>query len=256
MNKIIFLVAVALCLTPIVDPPIALFIGFVFSLLFKNPFADSSPKAINLLLKTSIVLLGFGMDINYALKTGKEGFFFTLFSIIITLSLGWILTKIIKTEKNTAYLISSGNAICGASAISAISSIIKADKNQISVSLAIVFMLNALALFIFPFIGHWFHLSQEQFGIWCGVAVHDTSSVVGVASKFGVESLRVATIIKLQRTLWIIPLSVFTYFIFKAKNAKINIPYFIGLFILAMCIRKGFTVSIFLIGAGSLLFVK
>jgi len=174
----------------------------------------------------------------------------------------------LNVDKKTSYLISSGTAICGGSAIAAISPVIKAEEKQISVALGCVFILNSIALFAFPVIGHYFNLSQTQFGLWCALAIHDTSSVVGAAAKFGPHALEVATTVKLARALWIIPVAFASTFIFKNKSKKISIPYFIGLFILAMVAntyiasvsvispyimliaKAGLTLTLFLIGAG------
>ena len=176
--------------------------------------------------------------------------------------------KLLKIDKKTSYLVSAGTAICGGSAIAAISPIIKAAEKQISVALGTIFILNSIALFLFPVIGHWLHLSQTEFGLWCAIAIHDTSSVVGAAGKYGSQALEVATTVKLARALWIIPVAFISSFIFKNRGGKIKIPYFIGLFILAMIAntylpvvqsismylvaiaRSGLTLTLFLIGCG------
>ncbi len=267
-KKIIFLVALIICLSPYVNPPLALLFGFVLAITIGHPFVKLNRIAVNWLLKTSVVGLGFGMNLYQAMEAGKEGFVFTFFSIAITLLFGWLLSKWMKIDGKISYLISSGTAVCGGSAIAAVSPIIKADDKQMSVALGTVFVLNSVALIIFPSIGHWLNMTEHQFGLWCAVAIHDTSSVVGAATNYGQESLQVATTIKLERALWIIPLSLLTILFVKGEDKKINIPYFIGLFILAMCIstflpefknqysifvamaKKGLTVTLFLIGAG------
>jgi uncharacterized integral membrane protein (TIGR00698 family) len=208
------------------------------------------------------------MNVNSAMKAGKEGILFTVFSIIGTLMIGFIMGKFLKIEKKTSYLISAGTAICGGSAIAAISPVIKAEEKEISVALGTIFILNSLALIIFPFVGHSLNISQSQFGLWCAIAIHDTSSVVGAASKYGPVALEIATTVKLARALWIIPVAFFSTIIFKNKNGKIKIPYFIGLFILAMILntyipfvqqynhyltgiaKAGLTLTLFLIGCG------
>ena len=177
------------------------------------------------------------MNIFSAMAAGRQGVLFTIVTIIGTLLLGAVLGKVLKIERKTTHLISSGTAICGGSAIAAIAPVVKADEKQISVALGIVFILNSVALFIFPLIGHRLGLSQSQFGLWCAVAIHDTSSVVGAASKYGDEALKIATTIKLARALWIIPLALITAAFFKEGKQKIKIPYFIGFFILAMLIN-------------------
>lgn len=267
-RKVVFISLLILCLTPIVDPPIALLLGFICAQTIGHPFLHLNHKATNWLLKTSVVGLGFGMNLRHALEAGKTGLLVTVFSISLTLFAGWLLATWLKIDRKTSYLISCGTAICGGSAIAAIAPIVKANKQQVSVALGTVFVLNSVALLIFPTIGHWLHLSQTQFGFWSAIAIHDTSSVVGAASKYGQEALQIATTIKLERALWIIPLSLVTAFIDKGNSQKIRIPYFIGLYVLAMVIctyfpgfelaysaisqasRKGLTVTLFLIGSG------
>jgi uncharacterized integral membrane protein (TIGR00698 family) len=268
LRQIIFVIALIFCFSPFVDPPLALLLGLTLSLTIGHPYLHLNHKATNWLLKISVVGLGFGMNLHHAIEAGKEGLVFTIFSIGITLLAGWLLSKWLKTDAKTSYLISSGTAICGGSAIAAISPIIKADEKQMSVALGTIFVLNSIALLVFPAIGHWFNMTQHQFGLWCAIAIHDTSSVVGASAKYGQEALQVATTVKLERALWIIPLSVLTVFFAKGENKKISIPYFIGFFILAMCLstylpefknqytyaviiaKKGLTATLFLIGAG------
>lgn len=265
--KISFIGIACCCLLPFVSAPVALILGFATTQLIGNPYQEAAKKLIHTLLQASVVGLGFGMNTNSALQAGKEGFMFALVSIILVLALGFFLTKILKIEKITGYLISAGTAICGGSAIAAISPIVKAKPNQISVALAVVFTLNAVALLTFPVIGKLLNLSQHDFGLWCAIAIHDTSSVVGAASKYGEEALQVATTVKLARALWIIPLSLFSITVFKSKGSKIKIPWFIGLFIIAMILNTyfpiiqsvsplivriskiGLTLTLFLIGA-------
>lgn len=233
-SKAIFILLVVICLLPCVSPPIALLLGLLVAQTIGHPFIHINQKATNFLLKISVVGLGFGMNVFSAIQSGKEGFIFTVISIIATLSFGLLFGKQLKIEGKTSFLISAGTAICGGSAIAALSPVIKAEEKQVSVALGTIFILNSIALFIFPVIGHYFNLSQNQFGIWCAIAIHDTSSVVGAANKYGVEALQIATAIKLARALWIIPVALASTFIFKSKSKKIQIPWFIGLFILAM----------------------
>ena len=267
-SKALFVVCALACLTPYVSPPIALLLGFIFSQTVKNPFAKYNNKITKYLLQFSVVGLGFGMNLFEAAEAGKQGLVFTVSSILVTLVLGLILGKIFSLKKNTSVLISSGTAICGGSAIAAISPVIDAQEDEMSVSLGTVFILNAIALFIFPAIGHYFGLSQSQFGLWAAVAIHDTSSVVGAAHKYGEEALQIATTVKMERALWIIPLSLVLAVIFKKKTSKIKIPYFILFFVVAMAIntfipatqeispylvmvaKKGLTLTLFFIGAG------
>lgn len=268
IKKAIFLLAAASCLTPFITPPLALLMGLSLSLLIGNPYLHVNNKATGLLLKISVVGLGFGMNVTSALKAGSEGFLFTVISISGTLLFGFLLGTLFKMEKKTSYLVSTGTAICGGSAIAAVAPVIKAEEKQISIALGIVFILNSVALFIFPSIGHFFNLSEGQFGLWSAIAIHDTSSVVGAANKYGPHALEVATTVKLARALWIIPIAFLSAFLFKNKEAKIKIPYFIGLFILAMLAstyiplvksyshyltavaKAGLTLTLFLIGAG------
>lgn len=267
-SKIIFILGATLCLTPFVSPAIALLMGLIVAQFTGHPYLHLNHKATNLLLQASVVGLGFGMNIHMAMQAGKEGVLFTVASISGTLIFGYLMGKWLSIEKKTSYLISAGTAICGGSAIAAISPVIKAEEKQISVALGCVFILNSVALIIFPVIGHHFNLSQTQFGLWCAIAIHDTSSVVGASGKYGVHALEVATTVKLARALWIVPVAFMSTFIFKNESKKITIPYFIGLFILAMLAftyvpvvsklspyiigiaKAGLTLTLFLIGAG------
>jgi uncharacterized integral membrane protein (TIGR00698 family) len=267
-QKIIFVVLLLVCMTSFISPPIALLLGLVLANLSGHPFLHLNHKATNILLQISVVGLGFGMNINTALSAGKEGFLFTIASIFSTLILGTFLGRWFKIEKKTSHLISCGTAICGGSAIAAIAPVIESDEKQTSVALGVIFILNSVALFLFPAVGHALDLSQKEFGLWCAIAIHDTSSVVGAASKYGVEALQIATTVKLARALWIIPVALITSFVFKNKSSKVKIPYFIGLFILAMILNTyvsqttiigphlvsiakiGLTITLFLIGAG------
>ena len=235
--KILFIILAALCFFPVVSPPIALFLGIIFVNIFGQVF--NADKIIKIVLQVSIVGLGFGINLKQALQAGSEGFLFTVFSITLIVVLGIALGYIFRIDKIITQLISFGTAICGGSAIAAIAPILKADGKQTSVSLGIIFLLNALALFIFPEIGQYFHLSQNQFGIWSAIAIHDTSSVVGAASKYGHEALQTATTVKLARALWIIPISFVLSFLNKS-GGKVKIPYFIGFFVLAILVNSYF----------------
>ena len=221
------------------------------------------------LLQYSVVGLGFGMNLYESLASGREGMLFTIVSVAGTLVTGMLIgRKLLKVDKETSYLISSGTAICGGSAIAAVGPVIKAKPENMSVALAVVFVLNAIALFIFPSIGNWLGLSQQEFGTWAAIAIHDTSSVVGAGASYGEEALKVATTIKLTRALWIIPLALATSLIFKSKDSKITIPWFILYFVIAILLntfilnnvpefgkvisgvaRKCLTLTMFFIGA-------
>ena len=219
-REVIFLLAVVLCLSPLISPPIALLMGLIIAQFIGHPYLHLNHKATHILLQVSVVGLGFGMNVTSALKAGKEGILFTIVSIIGTLVIGFFMGKFLKIEKKTSYLISTGTAICGGSAIAAISPVIKAEEKQISVALGTIFILNSAALFLFPFIGHQLNLSQSQFGMWCAIAIHDTSSVVGAASKYGPQALEIATTVKLARALWIIPVAFLSTFIFDVYNFR------------------------------------
>ncbi|MGY0398421.1 MAG: YeiH family protein [Ostreibacterium sp.] len=237
-TKLIYFLIAIIALLGLINSPVALLMGFLFSFFLGNPFQSYSQKAISYLLRISVVGLGFGMIITETLQTSKEGFNLTFYSIILTISLGLLLTRLLKLDLKLGHLITAGTAICGGSAIAAISPIIKAKSKTISLALGVVFLLNSIALFIFPAVGHLLNLTQEQFGLWCAVAIHDTSSVVGAALSYGEEALRVAVTVKLSRTLWIIPLSILSMFLFKTKGEKVRIPYFILLFIGAIIINS------------------
>ena len=267
-DKPLFILLFIFCLLPVVSPAVALFVGLAFALLVGQPFPSFSKKTSKYLLQFSVVGLGFGMNLHESLRAGKEGMLFTILSVVAVLLLGMYLGKRLLMDRKTAYLISAGTAICGGSAIAAVAPVVKADDSEMSMSLGTIFILNAIALFIFPPIGHWLGLTQEQFGMWAAIAIHDTSSVVGAGAAYGERALEVATMVKLTRALWIIPVTIATMFIFKQKGAKVSIPWFIFFFILAMVAntflaipeavsgslvwlaKKGLTVTLFLIGAG------
>ena len=268
LNGIVYLILAFLCLTPYITAPIALFLGLVFALTLGSPFPAFNKKASKYLLQISVVGLGFGMNLLDSVKAGSDGMLFTLFSVVSVMVIGILVGKWLNIGKVPSYLIASGTAICGGSAIAAVGPIAKANESEMSVSLATIFVLNAVALFLFPVLGHWLNLTQHQFGLWAAIAIHDTSSVVGAGATFGEEALKVATTVKLTRALWIIPLSVFTSFYFKSKGDKITIPWFILFFVLAMVLntyvnipksitheivsvsRQSLTLTLFFIGAG------
>ncbi len=252
-----------------VTPPVVLFIGLVFALLCGQAYPTFNKQVSKKLLQYSVIGLGFGMNLQASLASGKEGMLFTIISVIGTLLIGMFIgCKVLKINRNTSYLISSGTAICGGSAIAAVGPIIKAKDTDMSMALATVFILNAIGLFLFPALGLWLGLSQQEFGTWAAIAIHDTSSVVGAGAAYGEEALQVATTIKLTRALWIIPLALVTSIIFRSDGKKISIPWFILFFIVAMLIntylladypeigkfiagiaRKGLIITMFFIGA-------
>lgn len=232
--------------TTIITAPIALFIGLIFALIFGIPYPKFNKKLSKYLLQASVVGLGFGMNLEKSLQSGAEGMIFTIASVILVMVAGVLLGRFMSINYKTSYLISSGTAICGGSAIAAVGPVIKADQNEMAVSLGVIFILNAIALFIFPPLGHYLGLTQHQFGTWAAIAIHDTSSVVGAGAAFdqmyfpgSTEACDLATLIKCTRALWIIPLALFTMWFFRKDGneegkSKISVPWFIFLFILAM----------------------
>ncbi len=269
LAKITFFLLIFACMTPFVSPPIALVLGLILAFTVGNPYAEQSKKYTKILLQASVVLLGFGMNLTQVVKAGKSGILFTMATIFGTLAIGFLVGKILRVEDKTSGLISAGTAICGGSAIAAVAPVIDADSEEISVSLGTVFILNSIALFLFPIIGHSFNLSQNQFGVWAAIAIHDTSSVIGAAQSYGAGALAVATTVKLTRALWIAPVALLFSFFYRKKSAKIAVPYFIFFFLLATILRTylpaqipnslydslvmlaktGLTVTLFLIGA-------
>ncbi|MGB1319941.1 MAG: YeiH family protein [Vibrio gallaecicus] len=263
-----FYIAALFCLTPWVSSPTALVIGFLLASLGLVPSHLQIGKLTKKLLAYSIVGLGFGIQFEQALAVTGDGIGLIVVSILGTLSVGWILARKMGLEKTTGYLISSGTAICGGSAIAAVAPAIKADDEQIGLALATVFVLNSIALFLFPVIGHALELSQHTFGTWAAIAIHDTSSVVGAASAYGEEALTTATTLKLARALWIIPIAFISALIFRNDQKKITIPYFILFYCAAIFIsdvmpqfdaiyqgifdvsKRALVVCLFLIGCG------
>ena len=242
LRKILFFLLVVFCISPFASSPVALALGIAFTIIIGNPYEQKVHKYIHLLLQISIVGLGFGLQLDEAMKAGREGITLTIMSITTVMVLGYFLGKFLKIERPLSYLISVGTAICGGSAIAAVTPIIKPTTKQMSLALAIVFTLNSVALFIYPAIGHLLNMTQEQFGLWCAIGIHDTSSVVGAANKYGDIALKVATTVKLSRALWIIPMSLLTMVLFKTKGAKIKIPWFIGYFIIAILLHTYFPI--------------
>lgn len=232
--KVAFIVAIILCATPWISAPIALVGGFLFAHFLGNPFAHLNHKATSLLLKVSVVGLGFGMQADSALKAGREGLLLTVMSITLVLTLGYFIGRRLHMPRKSSHLIASGTAICGGSAIAAVAPAVNASEKEVSVSLGVIFLLNSVALIIFPMIGHMLDLSQHQFGLWSAIAIHDTSSVVGAASAYGEEALDIATTVKLARALWIIPVSLLSAWLFRSSGKKIKLPWFILFFILAI----------------------
>lgn len=249
-------------------PAVALFMGIAIALTIGAPYAKFNKKCSKYLLQMAVVGLGFGMNAHSAMAAGKEGMMFTIVSVVGVMIVGVVLGRVLKVNPKNAYLISSGTAICGGSAIAAVAPIIDADDNDTSLALATIFILNAVALFIFPPIGQALGLTQQQFGTWAAIAIHDTSSVVGAGAAYGQQALEVATTIKLTRALWIFPLALVSILVFRSKGKRVAIPWFIFLFIGAMILntyaplpewltsgivtasRKALSVTLFMIGCG------
>ena len=266
MGKNLFFVAVILAASGFVSPPFALLGGLIYGLTVMHPFPGESKALSKFLLQASVVALGFGMNLHEVLQAGRSGFVYTALSITAAMLLGLGLGYVISVSQKASFLISAGTAICGGSAIAAVGPIAQANEEEMAVSLGAVFILNSVALLIFPLIGLALHMSQTQFGLWSALAIHDTSSVVGATAKYGPTALAVGTTIKLARALWIVPLSVMTAVALKSK-ARIQWPWFILFFCFAALLNTllpslnsvfgafnhlgkiGLTVTLFLIGA-------
>lgn len=266
----LYLLLPLLCMCSFVTAPMALFCGILLAFLkIERPFEFK--KYSSPLLQYSVVLMGFGMSLQQVIEVSSKGIILTACSVLLVFLFGMLLGRLLKVDRNTAMLISSGTAICGGSAIAAVSPIIKAKDNQISFALTVVFVLNALALFIFPPIGRALNMGEVDFGYWSAIAIHDTSSVVGAGAAYGPDALQTAVTVKLARTLWIIPLSFLVLFINRkhdSNKGKIKIPWFILYFVVAILIafllpqfselytnlaflgRRGIVVALFMIGCG------
>lgn len=267
-RAVLFGLGLLVCCSPWGSPPLALLLGLLLGLTIGNPFLTQTRAYTSKLLQWSVVGLGFGMNAHAALEASRTGVLFTVTTIAGTLLLGYLAGRMLGLDRRTAHLISCGTAICGGSAIAAVGPVMKVAESQLSVALGTVFILNAVALFLFPAVGHALHLSQGQFGLWAAIAIHDTSSVVGAASQYGDQALQIATTVKLARALWIIPLALGTAFAFKTPGSAVKLPWFILGFIGAMLLntyvpfvqavgpavvrlaKVGLTVTLFLIGAG------
>ena len=246
--------------------------GVILGLVLENQNTDLTKKISQKLLQFSVMGLGAGMNLLVVARVGVSGFGYTVLGIAFTILLGFLVGRVLKISDGLVTLISSGTAICGGSAIAAVAPAIRAKSHEVTVSLAIIFLLNAAALFIFPFIGHLLHLNQNEFGLWSALAIHDTSSVVGASMIFGKEALEIATTVKLARALWIVPVTFLMAFIFSKKQtdapkSKIKVPWFIGGFLLVAAIvtfvpqlkeagevvaqlsKKSLTLTLFLIGS-------
>ncbi|WP_317193540.1 YeiH family protein [Adhaeribacter terrigena] len=266
--SLFWLFLVLILITDFISAPLALLAGIIMGLSLGNPYPLQLGKITKFALQASVVGLGFGINLTQVAETGISGFFYTAVSLAVTMVLGLLLAKLFGVEKKLSHLISGGTAICGGSAIAAIAPAIKASEKEITVALGIVFILNAVALFIFPVVGKYLQLSQEQFGVWAAIAIHDTSSVVGAATSYGEKALEIATTLKLTRALWILPMVVFTGLMFKTEGKNAAFPKFILFFLAASVVhtlipglenvyagltslaKKGLILSLFLTGAG------
>lgn len=251
-----------------ISPGLSLLCGLFVGLFFIQPNPKKTRSITKYLLQVSIVGFGFGMNLFKVAQAGTNGFFYTVISLVLAMTLGYLLGRWMRLDTKISYLISTGTAICGGSAIAAVSQVMKADEHQISVSIGIVFILNAIALFVFPWIGHMYHMDQHAFGLWSAIAIHDTSSVVGAAAHYGDVALMDATTIKLARALWIIPVTLLTAYFFHTKESRFSFPWFILFFLLASACstcfsipdvfkvnavaasKTGFRITLFLIGTG------
>jgi uncharacterized integral membrane protein (TIGR00698 family) len=265
--KITFVLGFVLCATGVVSPPLALALGLLYGFSFVHPFQSESRTATKFLLQASVVGLGFGMNLHQVLRAGRSGFVYTALSIAFAMTAGLLAGRYLGVNKTASTLITVGTAICGGSAIAAVAPIIHADQEETAVSLGTVFILNSIALLIFPPLGWLLHLSQPQFGLWAALAIHDTSSVVGAAARYGAVALVVGTTVKLTRALWIVPVSISAAMI-KRSDTRIQWPWFIGLFCLAAVVntyvtgfsgiwhvmstigKLGLTATLYLIGTG------
>jgi uncharacterized integral membrane protein (TIGR00698 family) len=267
ISPVIFLLLGTVCLLPVVTTPMALAAGIVFSLLFGNPWPQKSVATSQILLKLSVVGLGFGLSIQDVWTVGRSSVVYTVVGITVTIAVGLILGRLLHIRGNTSALISCGTAICGGSAIAAIAPVIKAEDDETAVALATIFTLNAVALIVFPLVGHYFDLTQHQFGVWAGLAIHDTSSVVGAAASYGMQALDVGTTVKLTRAAWIAPIALGAGLLVRSRG-KTKFPLFIVGFVVAAVLhslipqlsslwqvlsgvaRQFLVLTLFLVGAG------
>ncbi len=231
-SKILFIAGLLFCLTPWASPPMALLVGLAFGAIATHPYPGESRQVSKYLLQAAVVGLGFGMNLQQVLRAGKSGFVYTAVGIAFALTLGTLIGKMLAVQSRSSFLISTGTAICGGSAIAAVGPVISATEDEMSVSLGTIFLLNSVALLTFPAIGNSLHLSQSQFGLWAALAIHDTSSVVGASAKYGAAALAIGTTVKLARALWIVPVTVATA-VFKGSKTRIQWPWFILFFCLA-----------------------
>lgn len=267
MNKKLFVAGLIIAASGFISPAIALLMGLIFGLSIEHPFPRESKRYTKILLQGSVVMLGFGMNLHEVVRVGRSGFAYTALSITGAMLAGLTLGYIIQVSSKASFLISAGTAICGGSAIAAVGPVSGANEEEMAVSLGTIFILNSIALFVFPLIGLALHMTQTQFGLWAALAIHDTSSVVGATAKYGQLALAIGTTVKLARALWIVPLSLVTAVVLKSKT-KVQLPWFILFFCLAAFLNSlfpghsalfgkfsklgeiGLTITLFLIGTG------
>jgi uncharacterized integral membrane protein (TIGR00698 family) len=267
ISKVLFLLAFFTAASGLISPPVALATGIVLGLSFTHAYPSASGTFARILLQAAVVALGFGMNLRDVVKAGRSGFLYTALGISFALAGGLALGKLLNIRGNSSYLITAGTAICGGSAIAAIGPILHADEEEMAVSLGTVFILNSVALLIFPMIGGLLHLSQSQFGLWAALAIHDTSSVVGATARYGAQALVIGTTVKLARALWIVPLALATAGLTRSR-ARVQFPWFVFLFCIAAVLntyflslrtlnsalfslgKLGLTATLFLIGTG------
>jgi len=267
MNKNLFFVGLIVAASGFISPPIALLAGLAFGLFFAHPFHIESKRLSKFLLQASVVALGFGMNLHEVLRVGRSGLLYTALSIATVMLLGLVLGYYMRVSRTSAFLISVGTAICGGSAIAAVGPIANATEDEMAVGLGTIFVLNSVALLLFPAVGRAIHMTQTQFGLWSALAIHDTSSVVGATAKYGATALAIGTTVKLARALWIVPVSLLTAATMKTK-ARVQWPWFILFFCLAALLNTmlphftsdfgvlnhlgqiGLTATLFLIGTG------
>jgi uncharacterized integral membrane protein (TIGR00698 family) len=274
-SRTVFLLGLLIAGSGIVSPPVALVGGIAFGFAVEHPLRAESARLAKLLLQASVVMLGFGMNLAEVVHAGRSGFVYTAISIASAMVLGLLLGRMLKIGGKASFLITAGTAICGGSAIAAVAPITEASEEEISVSMGTVFLLNSVALLLFPAIGHWLKLDQSQFGLWAALAIHDTSSVVGAAAAYGAQALQIGTTVKLARALWIVPVSLLTAAFMArlaarrgtaAGKAKVKMPWFIVYFCAAAALstylprfhagflelnklgKLGLTATLFLIG--------
>ena len=270
-KKNIFYAGIIVAGSGLIGPPLALAAGLAFGLSTTHTFHGESRSLSKFLLQAAVVCLGFGMNLKEVVHAGASGFMYTAISITFALILGILFGKMLQVGKTQSLLISCGTAICGGSAIAAMGPVLQANDEEMAVSLGTVFVLNSVALLLFPTIGHLMNFSQTQFGLWAALAIHDTSSVVGASAKYGAEALAIGTTVKLARALWIVPIVIATAMLKKSK-AKVSWPWFILYFCVAAVLasyvphylpesvgvfsglnrlgRAALTVVLFLIGTG------